>query len=195
MVGSAFVLPCIIPCHGNRSVRRASPLPSRRMLTTYADHHSVGKPDKRLAIRNSTTGIVESTWLPYSWVPVPSTPSTTRTRQQVSPPHVSSDTASDTSLTVPEITSAQGASIATPTDRDDGRVSTAGARDSDARVFGDTFIASITTLARPQLTAPSNLASHPNSTNFTFPTFSPGTTNNVTTTTKDGIPTLRLPRA
>ncbi|KAH8159556.1 hypothetical protein CIB48_g8695 [Xylaria polymorpha] len=148
------------------------------------DHHSVGKPDKRLAIRNSTTGIVESTWLPYSWVPVPSTPSTTRTRQQVSPPHVSSDTASDTSLTVPEITSAQGASIATPTDRDDGRVSTAGARDSDARVFGDTFIASITTLARPQLTAPSNLASHPNSTNFTFPTFSPGTTNNVTTTTK-----------
>ncbi|KAI0447055.1 hypothetical protein F4803DRAFT_500901 [Xylaria telfairii] len=146
------------------------------------DHHSVGKPDKRLAIRNSTTGIVESALLPYSWVPVPSTPSSTGTRQHASPPHLSSDAASDTSLTAPGITSAQGASIATPTDRDGGRVSTAGPRDSDARVFRDTFIASITTLARPQLTAPSSLASHPNSTNFTFSTFSPSTTNNVTTT-------------
>ncbi|KAI1755610.1 hypothetical protein F4782DRAFT_489220 [Xylaria castorea] len=150
------------------------------------DHHSIDdKPYKRLAIRSNTTGTLDSASLPSSSVTILSTLSSTRTKHDASPqPHVPSDAASDTSFTVPGNSSAEGADIATPTDRDDGRVSTAGARDSDARVFGDTFIASITTLSRPPLTTPSSLTSRHNSTNLAFPTFSPSTTNNNVTTTK-----------
>ncbi|KAI0860674.1 hypothetical protein F4860DRAFT_514581 [Xylaria cubensis] len=151
-------------------------------ITVAKDHHSIDdKPYKRLAIRSNATGTLDNA---SSSVTILSTPSSTRTKQDTSPqPHVSSDAASDTSFTVPRILSVEGIGIATPIDRSDGSVSTAGARDSDARVFGDTFIASITTFLRPPLAAPSDLANQRNSTNLAFPTFSPSVTYNVTTTT------------
>ncbi|GAP82571.1 hypothetical protein SAMD00023353_0101110 [Rosellinia necatrix] len=174
-------------CHAS------TPLPSRRrMLTAYVDHRSIDRPHKRLAIRNNTITAAESASLPHPSVTISSTSPTTPTEQDVSPPHSSLDAAPDGGFAISGTSSVDEVSIATPIENEGrkpsqvSRSSSAGARNSDARVYGDTFIASITTLARPPLTAPPVLASQASSASLAFPAFSLGTTNNNVTTTTRG---------
>ncbi|KAI1133624.1 hypothetical protein F5Y10DRAFT_228210 [Nemania abortiva] len=170
-----------------------------------ADHRSIDKSYKRLAVKSNTTGAIESTSLSHhssvaisSALPSTSTSTpistsistitstSTSTGEDVLPPHVSSDAVSDTSSAIPEdsYSSVEQASIATSTDTDDGGFSAAGAQNSDARALGGTFIANITTFARTPLARPTSLANQPISTNLPFPIFSLNTTNNATTTSR-----------
>ncbi|KAI1153212.1 hypothetical protein F4825DRAFT_415963 [Nemania diffusa] len=160
------------------------------------DHGSVDKPYKRLAFKGNTTVATESISLPHSSIAISSlTPSTstststsasstsTRAEQGASPPQVPSDAASDTSVAIPGNSLVEQPGVATSTSHANGEIPAAQPPNSDARASGGTFIASITTLARPPLaTPPPTLASQPNSTSLAFPTFPPNTTNNVTTT-------------
>ncbi|KAI0965644.1 hypothetical protein F4678DRAFT_452080 [Xylaria arbuscula] len=143
------------------------------------DHRSVDRPYKRLTLRSNTT-ISRENQQPS--VTLSNTLLPSQTKQSIPPSIVSLSVASPTIATIRSTSVAEGTIPSTSTDGGQGVLSASDVRSDEAKSPADTFIASITTLARPPLTTPSSvLASHTNSTTLTPPPISISSTGNTTT--------------
>ncbi|KAI0525763.1 hypothetical protein F5B22DRAFT_641914 [Xylaria bambusicola] len=138
-------------------------------------HRAVDKPYRRLAIRSNTTISLGDV---HPLVTTTSSSSSTRTTEGILPPPVSLHSPSYENPSRNGSLVSEGTRSTKPPDGNHGEPSTAELRSSEARIIGDTFIASITTLTRPPLTTPTALTSQTSSTTHrVFPTVSANTTN------------------